>query len=288
AGSTPTSTSTPGTTVPGSPPTHPILYVTDSDHNRLVKIDPSGTASTIPITGPTYPMGVAADTGGNVYVGSFYTPNNNVDTVTWIDPHGTQTNLASIGNGGGIAVATDGSLYVADSSDGGVVHVTLPPNPTATFVDNGPHVLGIAVDQSGHVFYTAGDVGLLTGEVLFISLSWVSVLNMPGVTGALPDLSGLSGLNRPTGLVVANGSLYVTDAANNNVVSYDLATHVQSLVPTSGLSDPTGVAVDASGNVYIVDRGNNRIVMVTPGGQQSTIPVNLTPGLSNPWGIALG
>jgi sugar lactone lactonase YvrE len=46
---------------------------------------------------------------------------------------------------------------------------------------------------------------------------------------------------------------------------------VQSTVTTTGLKAPAGVAVDNSGNLYIADTGNNRVVKVTPAGVQSTV-----------------
>ncbi len=46
----------------------------------------------------------------------------------------------------------------------------------------------------------------------------------------------------------------------------------------SGLSDPGGVAVDSSGNVYIADTNNNRIEKVTPAGTMSTFAGTGTPG----------
>jgi sugar lactone lactonase YvrE len=54
----------------------------------------------------------------------------------------------------------------------------------------------------------------------------------------------------------------------------------------SGLSEPTGVAVDGSGNVYIADFDNNRVLMEAPsagGYTQSTIGT----GLTRPSGVAV-
>ncbi|HYW43818.1 MAG TPA: hypothetical protein VE959_13230 [Bryobacteraceae bacterium] len=46
----------------------------------------------------------------------------------------------------------------------------------------------------------------------------------------------------------------------------------------ASLNTPKGVAVDASGNLYIADSGNNRIRMVTPGGTITTFAGNGTAG----------
>jgi len=55
---------------------------------------------------------------------------------------------------------------------------------------------------------------------------------------------------------------------------------VQTTVPATGLSAPTGVAVDGSGDVFITDVNNNRVVKVTPSGVQTTVP---TSGVIRPF-----
>ena len=52
------------------------------------------------------------------------------------------------------------------------------------------------------------------------------------------------------------------------------------------LNAPMDVATDSLGNVYIADRGNNRIRKVTPGGVITTFAGNGTPGFSGDGGLA--
>ena len=52
------------------------------------------------------------------------------------------------------------------------------------------------------------------------------------------------------------------------------------------LNAPEDVATDSLGNVYIADRGNNRIRKVTPGGVITTFAGNGTPGFSGDGGLA--
>src|SRR5665213_2070436 len=49
----------------------------------------------------------------------------------------------------------------------------------------------------------------------------------------------------------------------------------QSNVPATGLAGPWSTAVDASGDVYIADSNNARVVEVTPGGVQTTVPATV-------------
>src|SRR5271168_135719 len=46
---------------------------------------------------------------------------------------------------------------------------------------------------------------------------------------------------------------------------------LQTTVPAQGLGKTTAVAVDGSGNVFIADNTNSRIVKVTPSGVQTTL-----------------
>ncbi|MGK2882859.1 MAG: serine/threonine-protein kinase PknD [Mycobacterium sp.] len=58
----------------------------------------------------------------------------------------------------------------------------------------------------------------------------------------------------------------------------------QSVLPFSGLNFPIGITVDDSGDMYVVDNKNNRVVVMTESGTQSVLPFT---GLDTPAGIAL-
>jgi hypothetical protein len=86
-------------------------------------------------------------------------------------------------------------------------------------------------------------------------------------------------LNYPCGMVLdTNSNLYLADQLNNRVLFFPADSTVPSRVYgqnsfssgvsngggaiTSGtLSQPAGVALDASGRLYVADSGNNRVVM---------------------------
>ena len=115
----------------------------------------------------------------------------------------------------------------------------------------------------------------------------VAVTTFAGSTGVIGsnDATGTAAtFNCPRGLAVdSSGNLYVADSANNKIRTITSAGVVATLAGsgTGGWADGAGiaaefneqegVAVDASGNVYVADRQNNRIRKITPVGAVSTL-----------------
>src|SRR5262249_28182852 len=92
----------------------------------------------------------------------------------------------------------------------------------------------------------------------------------------------------PIGLVVdSNGNVFIADSGNNRIrkVSAGLITTVAGIgaagfsgdagaAVSAQLSGARDVAVDASGDLFIADTGNNRIRKVTPDGVITTVAGN--------------
>ena len=102
--------------------------------------------------------------------------------------------------------------------------------------------------------------------------------------GGADGSGSVASFYQPYGLAVdASGNIYVADQANNlirkitplGVVSTLAGSGSKGLANGSGASAsfnaPTGLAVDASGNVYVTDLGNNLIRKITPAGMVSTL-----------------
>jgi len=93
--------------------------------------------------------------------------------------------------------------------------------------------------------------------------------------------TGNGNFSGPRGVAVDSaGNVYVTDSINDRVVKFtSTGTYISQLGCTSGacssgtangqFNSPYGVAVDSSGNVYVVDGGNNRVELFG----DSTLPV---------------
>lgn len=82
-------------------------------------------------------------------------------------------------------------------------------------------------------------------------------------------------LNNPSGLTVAGDKVYICDTGNNRIVVLgtdenlglvllDEFDSIKGAPDKNELSGPTDVAVSEDGNIFIADKGNNRIVKVDP------------------------
>jgi serine/threonine-protein kinase len=259
------------------------IYVADYRNNLIRKISPAGLVSTLTGGGLqgaangtainssfNQPTGVAVDASGNVYVAD-----NGNHLIREVSPNGNVTTLA----GSGIPGSANGT------------------GTAASF--NFPQ--GVAVDASGNVY--VADYG--NNMIRKISPAGaVTTLAGSGETGAGNSPDTVS-FNKPIGLALdAAGNIYVADFGNNMVRKVTPAGVVSTLAGsiTSGSANgtgaaasfngPTGVAVDASGNVYVADYGNNLIRVISPAGAVTTLGNGTGASVksiffSGPYGVAL-
>ena len=105
--------------------------------------------------------------------------------------------------------------------------------------------------------------------------------------------------NNPMGVAAdAFGNVYVADAGNNRIRKITQAGVVSTFAGNgvAGFADgngtnaqfsyPHGVAVDASGNVFVADENNNRIRKITPVGMVSTLAGSGVSGFADAIGTA--
>jgi sugar lactone lactonase YvrE len=254
------------------------------------------------------PTGVAVDSSGNVYIADIY--NNEVEKVTaagilsviaGTGSQGVPTPGPAISSAldepFGMAVNPAGDIYIADYGNSEIVKVTAAgtlsviagtgspgaptPGPATSSALN--HPAGAALDPAGDLYIA--DAG--NREVEKITPSGIlSVIAGTGSTGApTPGPATSSALGEPAGLALNSaGDLYIADYVNSEVEKITpsgilsvIAGTGSTGAPTPGpatssaMDYPSGVAVDAAGDVYVADTGNGEIQKVTASGNLSVV-----------------
>lgn len=252
------------------------------------------------------PVGIAADSAGIVYVVDAdrirrVTPTGEVLTIAGSEEPGFADGPAATArfrSPKGIAVDRAGTLYIADRgnhrirtlSPQGVV-ATLAGTGTPGFADgpgdqaqfNEPH--DVAIDGAGTVYV----LDTFNYRVRRISPEGV-VSTLAGGGDMGPDNGDYADgpatdarFSYATGLTVdAAGTVYVADSYNARIRAVSPNGDVRTVAGSgedggadgpaalAQFSDPTGVAVDGAGNLYVVDK-SNRIRRIAAGGDVTTV-----------------
>lgn len=205
-----------------------------------------------------------------------------------------------------VTVDASGSLYIADNSNHRIRRVT-PPAPTpalTTIAGNGQDQYNgegpaltvqlnfprnLALDAAGNLYLSEFE-GQRVRRITPAGVT--STIAGTGAAGFLGDggPGTTARLNGPRGLAVdAAGNVYVADYHNHRIRRITAAGVITTIAGngTAGFSGdgglataallnyPSGVAIDASGNLYIADQLNNRIRKITAStGVMSTIAGN--------------
>ncbi|HTX40062.1 MAG TPA: hypothetical protein VME43_33815 [Bryobacteraceae bacterium] len=193
---------------------------------------------------------IAADGAGNVYAAG--------DNL-WKISGGTVTSIAAQSGITGLAADGSGNLFVSLPSSG----IQEISNGMARNVVSVTGQVGIAVDSSDNLYMGLPD-SYTIAEFSHGALTTVAGNGQFSYTGDGGPATSAQ-LYSPMALAWASGNLYLAD---QNSVIREVSNGIITTVPgTSGgvLSNAEGVAVDASGNLFIADFGNARIAELSQG-----------------------
>ncbi len=236
------------------------------------------------------PRFISVDAAGNVYLSSSSVSRVQKITVLGAPPtQTTPTPTFSLPSG---SYASPQTVSVSDTAPGAAYYVSLFDDGSyapAEAITNREGFHG-AFDVIGSIDMTVVAVapGYLPSAPATASYSItstpttvISTIAGDGSRG-FPQSGGPAtgvGIGMPSGVAIdRGGNVYIADVNNNVVYKKDAATGNLSLVAGTGsggysgdngpatsaqLNSPSGLAVDASGNVYIADNFNDRVRMVS-------------------------
>ncbi len=272
------------------------------------RADAQTLAGQVPL--PLLPSSVAFDAAGNLYFAD--TNRHEVyesslagvlsvvagDGVQGFSGDGGAATSAELNSPQGVAVGSDGTLYIADTGNqriravrGGVI-TTISGSGGAGFAgDGGPAMnarfrgpTALAIDASGALLIC--DEG--NERVRRISAGVIQTVVGNGTEGFAGDggAANLAELDTPKGVAVgSDGRIFVADAHNerirmvaaNGVISTFAGNGVAGFAGDGGaataaeLAMPRGVMVTSGGAVIFADSNNQRIRMVDASGTITTI-----------------
>jgi trimeric autotransporter adhesin len=252
------------------------------------------------------PFGVASDASGNVYIADTYNHRIRLVTkstgiITTVAGDGTQ---GYEGDGGqatsarlslpfAVAVDASGNIYIADyfnhrirlvTKSTGII-TTVAGDGTDRYIGDGgqatstglPYPFLFAVDASGNIYIADSDNSRV--RMVTKSTGIITTVAGDGSRGHKGDggLATSAGLYNPHGVALdASGNIYIADSFHIRMVTR--STGIITTVAGDGTEGykgdggqatsasfffTFGLAVDASGNIYIADVNNDRIRLVT-------------------------
>ncbi|MBI5766901.1 MAG: IPT/TIG domain-containing protein [Verrucomicrobia bacterium] len=259
---------------------HPITLALDGSGNLVAgdynngtirKIAPT-TAVTTFASGLGEPDGVAFDTSGNLFVAGHGT-----NVLYKITAGGTVSTFATGFNfPNGLAIDASNVLFVADAGSGKVKKVS-PAGAVSDFASGFVVPTGVALDAVGNVFVVDENNHVIR-KVTPDGATTTVFAGQVGVAGSADGLGGAARFNFPSrARFDSAGNLIVTDRDNHTVRKITpggLVTTIGGLAATQGTADgtggaarffaPHGLALDASGALYVADFGNHTIRKAVP------------------------
>lgn len=258
------------------------LYVADTTNNRVVSYA-SGSSSASQVYGQ---------------LGSF--------ASTSVNNGGISAN--SLSSPRGLTLDTNGNLYISDYSNNRVLfytsgsttasrvygqlgaYTTLTMNNGGVTADSMAGPYRPAIDSNDNLYVP----NVFSHRVLVYASGSTTAMRVYGQLGSFTTNTANNGgvsadsLNAPVAVALdSSGNVYIADRQNNRVLYYTAGSTTASRVygqlgsfttniannggtSADSLNAPTGLALDASGNLYIADSVNNRVLFYPAGSTTAT------------------
>jgi uncharacterized protein (TIGR03437 family) len=223
------------------------------------------------------------------------------DGAYWYRGDGGPATQARLNAPSGLALDGNGNLWIADTANARV-RVVSSAGQINTVAGGGGQLnspLELALDPTNDLLI-ADAAGYRIRELVGLQDSLINLAGNGQLglgSDGLPAVS--SALNAPNGVASGPGGvIYLADTGNHRVRRMYASGVVVTVVgngsagfdgdgpgQSTQLSSPSSLCLDAAGNLYIADTGNNRIRMVSPSGNVTTIagPAQL----NGPRGVAV-
>ena len=231
-------------------------------------VTPSGSSSTT-----VYPL-------AGVSTGSALVTDNAVSTTAGSSPvaSSAEPTPTALGSETPLSVAVDGAgnVYSVDSTSLDF-SVYVPGGGNTLLSQTAPTgVSQIAVDTLGNVYAVASGSTSITKLTVTGSVS--SSYTRPTYSSSTISYTPATTPAKPQGIAVDNqGNYYVSDGTNGAVYKASQGSTLQPLVVfASGLTNPTLLALDLGGNLYVYDAGATTIYKYTAAGVKSTFLSSVT------------
>lgn len=265
------------------------VFIADSNNFRVLKCNLNGECNHFAGSGSTrergwddnhfwWPEDVAVDSNGNVYVSDYdnhrvqkFDVNGNLIATLGEPRVPYLTDNQHLNQPWGIAVASDGSLYVTERN--GYRLLKLSPNGSLVWAKGQPGIY--ATNQNDFAHYGSWWIGLEGNPAVDSQGNlYVADAGQNRILVYGPDGNFARGVFNfgygPTAIAIqpGDGRLAVAYVDEHVVRVYDrdfnlIDTFGESNVPGSDaihLSEPRGVAFSQNGTLYIADAGNHRIL----------------------------